>query len=267
MINPQFIIDTMREQDYRYYQILDTNYHVVTAQWQPISVEESIKRFKSFLKNASAAIYRVQIFNTNEKKNNGDPKGQPYVYEIMMSESLKDDEPTAPVSSNPVPNQQTPMLGMQEPMQQVFTNGGMMGGVGLDKYLGEKDRVLELLLRIQQLEMDKRYLEEKLVRREEELRKEMESQMSSEQRINGIINQVLPTFMAGFQGQAPMNGTQSQPMENNKTVSTEKQMVISSVNKLMEIDPNFSKNITALAKLAETKPEVYAMAVNYLNNL
>ena len=266
MINPQFIIDTMREQDFRYYQILDTNYHVVTAQWQPISVEESIKRFKSFLKNASAAVYRVQIFNTNERKSNGDPKGQPYVYEIMMSESLKDDEPVnTPIQSHPQ-MQPTPMMGIQDPMQQVFTQGGMLGGVGLDKYLGEKDRILELLLRIQQLEMDKRYLEEKLERREAELRKEMESQMSSEQRINGIINQVLPSFMAGFQGQAPMNGVQPQTMENN-TISNEKKMVITSVNKLMEIDPNFSKNITALAKLAETKPEIYAMAVNYLNNL
>ena len=268
MINPSFIIETMRDQDYRFFQILDSNYNPVTEQWQNIGIDESIKRFKSFLKNASSAVYRVNIYNTNERKANGDPKGRPYTYEIMMTESLKDadgDEPKQIQATGPVAP--TPMMGINDPLQQVFTTGGMMGGVGLNEYLGEKDRVLNLMLRIQQLEMEKRYLEEKLERRESELRREMDAALSSEQRIQGIINNVLPSFMAGFSGQAPMNGIPDTKPHMENTQTSEKQMVIAAINKLMQTDPNFTKNITALANLAETKPEIYAMAVNYLNNL
>lgn len=269
MVNPKFIADTMREMDYKYFVILDSYHNTVYQQFQPVSIEESIKRFNRFLENASAAMYRVYIYQTNDRKANGEPKGNPFVYEVMLTESVKsaNDTPTQ-TATGPV-STSVAMNGIADPMQNVFTQGGMMGGVGLDKYLGEKDRILELMLRIQQLEMEKKYLEEKLERRESELRREMEQQNSSETRIQGIINNVLPTFMQGFAGQAPMNGVSSTDsnttMENNK--NAEKETIIASVNKLMKIDPNFAKNISSLANLAEKSPAVYAMAVEKLNSL
>jgi hypothetical protein len=45
-----------------------------------------------------------------------------------------------------------------------------------------------------------------------------------------------------------------------------KNKVIASVNKLLEIDPDFAANIAKLAELAQTKPEVYKMAVQMLKN-
>ena len=269
MVNPVFIIDTMREMDYRYFVILDTQFNTVYQQFQPVSMEEAIKRFERFLKNAGSAMYRVRIYQNNERKVSGEPKGNFFQYEIMLTESVKGEEPepTFPQRTNPTPINGS---GIPDAMQSVMTQGGMMGGVGLDRYLSEKDRILELMLRIQQLELEKKYLEEKLERRESELRREMEQQNSSETRIQGIINNVLPGLMAGFQGQAPMNGIQqANPtnMENNKSQETEKNAIVNAVNKLMKIDPDFPKNISALADLAAKKPDVYKMAVNYLNSL
>lgn len=269
MVNPQFIIDTMRELDYRYFMVLDSRYEPVYQQFQPVSMEESVKRLERFLKNAGSALYRIHIFQSNERKTNGEPKSRGFQYEIMLTESVKAPEEPAPMF--PQTNTATPMqgTGLPDAMQSVMTNGGMMGGVGLNQYLNEKDRILELMLRIQQLEMDKKYLEEKLERRESELRREMEQQNSAETRIQGIINNVLPTMMAGFSGQAPMNGIAKSSTENmqNPQQNDDKATIIAAINKLAKMDPNFAKNISALADLAEKKPDVYKMAVQYLNQL
>jgi hypothetical protein len=182
----------------------------------------------------------------------------------MLTDSIKAPEDKAPINNPP---QAVGFNGI-DAMGTVMTQGGMMGGVGLDRYLGEKDRIMELQLKIQQLEMDKRYLEEKLERREAELRREYEGQLSSEAKIQGIIQNVLPTFMNGFTGNAPLNGipqteAENKPMENTKDNQT--QRIISSVNKLIKLDDNFAYNIEKLAALREKNPAMYEQAVKMLN--
>jgi len=274
MVTPSFIIDTMKELDYRYFTILDSNYNIVYQMFQPVSLEDAVKRMKKFLENASSAMYRIHIYPTNEKLKNGEPKSQGFQYEIMLTESLKGKQEDPSEFNVGNQNQNQGLNGMGQYMDNIMTNGNaMMGGVGLDKYLGEKDKIMELQMRIQQLEMDKRYLEEKLERREAELKKDFESQMSTENRIQGIINNVLPTFMSGFQ-QSPMNGVanaftqNSQPnMNNANNQPSPKDKVIAAVNTLMKLDDNFPENIEKLAKLKEEKPAIYEMAVQYLKSL
>jgi hypothetical protein len=267
MVTPQFIKDTMKELDYRYWRVTDSAYNTIYEMFQPVSLEESLRRFDRFLKNAGASMYRIFIFPTNEKLKNGEPKTQGFQYEVMLTESVKqDNEPN--VSLNPPANP----VGFNgiDAMGAVMTQGGMMGGVGLDRYLTEKDRIMELQLRIQQLEMDKKYLEEKLERRESELRREYESQLNSEAKIQGIINNVLPTFMNGFAGaNAPMTGVQTQnynTMENTQK-DTQQQRIISAVNKLIKLDPDFAVNIEKLAALRERNPATYETAVKMLNSM
>ena len=265
MVNPQFIIDTMKEMDYRFWRVSDSNYNLIYEMFQPVSLDESLKRLKRFLDSASSSMYRVMIYPTNEKLKNGEPKSQGFHYEIMLTESVK-----SPQEPQVIPSAQPIGFNGIDAMGQIMTQGGMMGGVGLDRYLSEKDRIMELQLRIQQLEMDKRYLEEKLERREAELKREFDSQLSSEAKIQGIINNVLPTFMNGFAGNAPMNGiprTQERPktMENNK--DSQQQRIITAVNKLIKSDPNFAENIEKLAALREKNPMTYDTAVKMLNGM
>lgn len=268
MVTPQFIIDTMKELDYRYWRVTDSNYNIQYEMFQPVSIEESLKRFDRFLKNASSSLYRVFIYPTNEKLRNGDPKSNGFQYEIMLSESVKNPEEKV----IPINGMGNNFDGVNA-MGQVMTQGGMMGGVGLDKYLGEKDRIMELQLRIQQLEMDKKYLEEKLERREAELRREYEGQLSSEAKIQGIIQNVLPTLMNGITGNAPLNGIpqtqtakeENRPMENDK--NNQQQRIIASVNKLIKLDDNFAENIEKLAALREKNPTMYETAVKMLSTM
>lgn len=270
MVNPKFIIETMKELDYRYWIVTDSNYNKLYEMFQPVSIDDSVKRFEKFIKSAGSGMYRVFIYNTNQRKNNGDPVKDGFQYETMLTDTLKSDEDERNVVM-PTPQQPVGFNGI-DAMGQIMTQGGIMGGVGLDRYLGEKDRILELQLRIQQLEMEKKYLEEKLERRESELKRDFESKLSSEARIQGIINNVLPTFMNGFMGgaNAPMNGipdteTITKPMENTKDTQT--QRIISSVNKLIKLDPNFAENIEKLAALREKSPSTYETAVKMLNSM
>jgi hypothetical protein len=43
--------------------------------------------------------------------------------------------------------------------------------------------------------------------------------------------------------------------------------MLDSVNTLMKLDANFPENISALAALAQNKPDTYKMAVNYLKSM
>jgi len=267
MVTPKFIIDTMKELDYRYWVVTDSNYNKIYEMFQPVSIEESLRRFDRFLSSAGSSMYRVFIYQSNERLKNGEPKNTGFQYEIMLTDTLKDEKP---IGNIPQPQPQQGFSGIPEAMGNLMTQGGMMGGVGLERYLGEKDKIMELNLKIQQLEMDKRYLEEKLERREAELRREYEGQLSSEAKIQGIIQNVLPTFMNGFGGNAPMNGIpQTQPQHTmEKTMKdTQTQRIIAAVNKLVKLDPNFADNIEKLAKLRESNANTYETAVKMLNSM
>jgi hypothetical protein len=62
----------------------------------------------------------------------------------------------------------------------------------------------------------------------------------------------------------PMNGIDAQVEAN---IMSRREKMIAAVNMLMKHDENFPENITKLALLAQNKPAIYGMAVNYLNNL
>jgi hypothetical protein len=62
----------------------------------------------------------------------------------------------------------------------------------------------------------------------------------------------------------PMNGI-NEEVETN--ISLRKKAMLDSVNTLMKLDANFPENITALALLAQNKPDTYKMAVQYLKTM
>jgi hypothetical protein len=179
----------------------------------------------------------------------------------MHTETMRKDQPV-PVNGMQFNQETAPVSAMQS----MLANGqGMMGGVGMDVYLSAKDKILELQLQIQRLEMEKKYLEDQLSRKESDLRSEFDKKLNNETRIQGIVSQVLPTVMGAFGGaaQPPMNGIPQMEQTMDQDV---KSKVIASVNKLLEQDPDFATNIAKLAELAKDKPEVYKMAVQMLKN-
>lgn len=258
MTSPEFIIDVMREQDLRYFTIVDSEYRLQYQQWQPISLEESITRLKKFIDHCSTnTIFRISLYNTNERLKDGTPKRDGLTYEVMITESLREKQKMAEIPS------QTPMMGLDGYVDKAYS-AGAMGAIDLDRYLSTKDQILQLQLKIQQLEMEKKYIEDKSARDLENLRNEYERKSSKEERIMGIASQFFPMMVGG--NQSPMNGfdTDTDVIMDKKT-ETPKDKVVKSINFLMQHDPDFVINISKLAELAEKKPMVYKMAVQQLN--
>jgi hypothetical protein len=258
MTTPEFVIDVMREQDLRYYLIQDAEYRTMYQQWQPISLEEAVARLERFIKNCSTnSIFRINLFATNERLKDGTPKRDGLTYEVMITESLRDKK------QEQQQFQQAPINGFEGYVDKAY-NAGSMGAIDLDRYLSSKDEILKLQLRIQQLEMENRYLTDRNARELESLRKEYEAKNSKEEKIMGIAGQFFPMIMGGMQ--SPMNGITEEP-ETMEKISTTKEKVINAVNELMAHDPNFVKNIQSLAKLCKENPTIYKIAVEKLNSL
>jgi hypothetical protein len=62
----------------------------------------------------------------------------------------------------------------------------------------------------------------------------------------------------------PMNGITS---EVDSNVSERKAKMVNAVNTLMKLDSEFPENVSMLANLCQTKPDMYKMAVVYLKSI
>jgi len=255
MVNPNFVIEKMKDLDYRYYVVEDMAGSMTDQQWQSIPVDRAIDKFKSFLKNCSVgSSYIVFIFKTNERLKNGEPtrNNVPMRYEIFINE---------PYGGNPMQEKQDGEFGLNGIAESMY-RAGSMGSIGLDTYIGAKDEILSLKLKIQQLEMENRYLQDKHTSEMARLEKDYEDKLSSDKKIEGIIGSVLPAMGLGGNGIAGITQEKA-TME----ASTSKEKIINAINILVHNDANFVENITKLAELSKKNKTIYEMAVKQLNSL
>lgn len=257
-VSLDFIKDTMREQDLRFFVIRDSEYRIQYEQMQPVSMDESLKRFDNFFSNARNSIYHAFVYKGNQKKVDGQPKGVPYEYEIMLTDSIKERE-------------NVPLSGM------MGYGGSGAQGVPLDNFLNSKDEIMNLKLQVMRLEMEKGQMKDTYEREIERMKSDHEKSMSSESRIQGIVGQIAPMF--GFGGSNTINGIAGvmagmpQEVINNiehlstNDMDTQKERVIAAVNQLVKLDTNFAENLELLVNLAKNKPAVYKQAVSILKSM
>ena len=255
MVNPQFVIEQMKDLDYKYFVVEDMAGNQVTQSWQTLPVDRAVERFKSFLKHCSVgSSYVVYIFKSNERLKNGEPtrNNTPMRYEIFMNESY---------GTSQAPQEEGNFGGMNGIAESMY-RAGSMGSIGLDTFIGAKDEILTLKLKIQQLEMENKYLQDRHQAEISRLEKDYEDKLSSDKKIEGIIGSVLPAM--GLNGNGMAGLTQEATMEKQET---SKDKIISAINVLVQNDPNFVENISKLAELSKKNKAIYEMAVKQLNNL
>lgn len=259
MVNPNFVIEQMKDLDYKYFVVEDMAGNPVTHSWQVLPLDKAVERFKSFLKNCSVgSSFVVYIFKSNERLKNGEPTrtNVPMRYEIFINEPFERPQTQGMNGFDGMGNS----LGIAENMYRA----GAMGSIGLDTYISAKDEILMLKLKIQQLEMENRYLQDKHQSDVDRLTKDYEDKLASDKKIEGIIGSVLPAMGLGGNGIAGFSQTiKEETMEKE----TSKDKVIKAINTLLSSDPNFVENITKLAELSKRNPAVYEMAVKQLNSL
>jgi predicted O-linked N-acetylglucosamine transferase (SPINDLY family) len=148
---------------------------------------------------------------------------------------------------------------------------GYFRAVDIPTYLAIKDQIMELRLQLLSKENEIARLQDRL----EDLQRKHEQDLASAKNPQELIKQVAPSILGAVQGldlssfgkkpQAPMNGVDT--MEKPTNTQNKQALMVQAVNKLINLDPNFSDNICKLAELAERNPTVYKMAVNQLNSL
>jgi hypothetical protein len=256
MVNPQFVIEQMKDLDYKYFVVEDMAGNQVTQSWQTLPVDRAVERFKSFLKHTSVgSSYVVYIFKSNERLKNGEPtrNNTPMRYEIFMNE---------PYGTQPI-EEEGNFGGRMNGIAESMYRAGSMGSIGLDTYIGAKDEILSLKLKIQQLEMENKYLQDRHQSEISRLEKDYEDKLSSDKKIEGIIGSVLPAMGLGGNGMAGLT-RETETMEKQET---SKDKIISAINILVANDPNFVENISKLAELSKKNSAIYELAVKQLNSL
>lgn len=150
MTTPEYIIEFMRDGDYRFFIVTNGYDNDVIRQMQPCTIEDSTERLTKFFSNTTGQ-YRVKLYTSNELKRDGDPRQDPQVFEVQLTgKPLKgigafDDEDEA---FPPRPNS-----GNYNAFDGGFNGfGGASQGVfGFDKYDAMKDEILSLKERIRDL--------------------------------------------------------------------------------------------------------------------
>jgi len=122
-----------------------------------------------------------------------------------------------------------------------------------------------LKLKIQQLEMENRYLQDRHQSELDRVTKDYEDKLTSDRKIEGIIGSVLPAIGLGGNGIAGFSQTINNEQVMEKETSKEK--IVKAINSLLENDPNFVENITKLAELSKKNKSLYELAVKQLNSL
>jgi hypothetical protein len=266
MINPNFVAETMKDMDMRFFLVEDSYGRTIYQQFQNISLDEAIKRYKKFVESCSLnSSFNVTLYQTNERLRNGRPKDDGMTYEILITESMeKKQEQRRPIDGW----YGNRGMGNVDEIAEMTYRAGSMGAIDLDRYLSAQNEITRLNMEVAQLKMDKRYLEDRHEMDMEKLRKEYEDKLGSDKKIEGIVGTILPHLgFGGMDGIAgiPMNGI---PMNGSGTTeATPKERILAAINKLVKLDPNFPDNIEKLSYLAENKPTIYMMAVKQLNDL
>lgn len=240
MVNKDYVLNIAKQRQIKSFVIRDARGDVVLLSDNPASLTDRYDELESFLKNSSG-VYKVELRNV---------AGKGLFPPAKQRASMVIGE------FDVVLETQTKQNGI-EGLDIMSGMGGMGGFQAVRSYekeirdLERANSVLENKIAIFQMQM-------------EQMKKEHETELanakSQDNKIMGYLSKfsdiMVPT------PQRTMNGMGETGMETDK-----KQKVLAAVNKLMAIDENIADNLTKLANLAETNPQMYKQAVTMLNSM
>jgi hypothetical protein len=264
----QFVLSQFETEKYRYFIISDEDGDPVYMQNDLIDQESALAKIRSFLKDNNG-YFTIKVFSkklTNPKNRAEQDKNLVTKFNVELTHKLN--------------QQAAPLMGAVGG----FGGFGGFGGLSSDDPRSNAPNIYDL-----QREMASNQTQLKLMEKDhqhyremKELQDRIERMEKDSEKATGM-NGVLSTLGDNFKDPAvlmgllstvgglfkkpdvmPMNGI-NEEVETN--VSLRKKAMLDSVNTLMKLDANFPENITALALLAQNKPDTYKMAVQYLKSI
>jgi len=264
----QFVLSQFETEKYRYFIISDEEGDPVFVQNDLIDQESAIAKLRSFFNNNNGTFY-IKVFGkklTNPKNRVEQDKNLVTKFNVELTHRLNPQ--TAPLmgavggfggfgGSTSLPSDDP-----RSNAPNIYDIVGKMGEVTTQMKLMEKDH---------QHYREMKELQDRI--------EKMEQENSKATGMNGVLSTLGdnfkdPAVLMGLlstvgglfkkPGVMPMNGI-NEDVETN--ISLRKKAMLDSVNTLMKLDANFPENITALALLAQNKPDTYKMAVQYLKSM
>ena len=147
MTRPEYILEFMRDGDFRYFIVSNGYDNDVIRQMQPTQIDDSVERMNKFFNNTTGN-YRVKLYTSNELKRDGNPKQDPQIFEVALTGQRIggidfDDEPVRQQVSNENLGDYNPFGG----------GGSSMGGIfGIDTYMTQTREIMDLKEKIKSLE-------------------------------------------------------------------------------------------------------------------
>jgi hypothetical protein len=258
----QFVLSQFETEKYRYFIISDEDGDPVFMQNDLIDQESALAKIRSFLKDNNG-YFTIKVFSkklTNPKNRAEQDKNLVTKFNVELTHKLN--QPAAPLMGAVGGFGSLPSDDPRSNAPNIYDIVGRMGEVTTQMKLMEKDH---------QHYREMKELQDRI--------EKMEQENSKATGMNGVLSTLGdnfkdPAVLMGLLSTVgglfkkpdvmPMNGI-NEEVETN--VSLRKKAMLDSVNTLMKLDANFPENITALASLAQNKPDTYKMAVNYLKSM
>jgi hypothetical protein len=258
----QFVLSQFETEKYRYFIISDEDGDPVYMQNDLIDQESATAKIRSFLKDNNG-YFTIKVFSkklTNPKNRAEQDKNLVTKFNVELTHKLN--QQAAPLMGAVGGFGSLPSDDPRSNAPNIYDIVGRMGEVTTQMKLMEKDH---------QHYREMKDLQDRI--------EKMEQENSKATGMNGVLSTLGdnfkdPAVLMGLLSTVgglfkkpevmPMNGI-NEDVETN--ISLRKKAMLDSVNTLMKLDANFPENISALAALAQNKPDTYKMAVNYLKSM
>lgn len=258
-----FVMSQFETEKYRYFIISDEDGDPVFVQNDLIDQESALAKLRSFF-NSNNGYFSIKVFSkklTNPKNRAEQDKNLITKFNVELTHKLN----AQPMTQITGYNQGFGSLPSDDPRSNapnIYDIVGRMGEVTTQMKLMEKDH---------QHYREMKELQDRI--------EKMEQENAKATGMNGVLSTLSDNFkdpavlmglLSSVQGLfkkpsvMPMNGIDAEVQSN---VSERKTKMLNAVNLLMKLDPEFPENISSLATLAQNKPDMYKMAVQYLKSI
>lgn len=182
MTNPEYILEFMRDNDYRYFNVTNS-YDVDTQkQFNGCELDEGIRRMERFLKN-STGFHRIKLYQSNECNRQGRPVERPQIFEVSLT-----GKEFAP--------KEEPGLNGTNPTGILPSPSGAI--VGVDQYLSKHEEVASLKADLVRLTMENQFLRDAHARELESMRRDHESKLKEAKDSQAMVMQGLSAMASGM---------------------------------------------------------------------
>lgn len=278
-----FVLNQFENEKYRYWGIFDEDGDFIFGQNDLIDSEKALVKFRNFFKE-NQGYFTIRVY---DRKQANTKNALSRDNQTIRKFTVDTEEGVMQQNINGLSNVSVgnPSLSSDDPRNNapnLFQVIGQMAAMDTQMKLNEKDHQHYRELQERDARLAKYEENEGKSKGMGAILEKLGESFSDPQVIYGLISGVSQLFkksepvmpIHGVKNPSsmsisdedimPMNGIDEQVINN---ILTRREKMIASINFLSQHDKDFAENIAKLANLAQNKPLIYTMAVQYLNNL